>query len=102
MSGKRTRFYVEIKGYHENVTGSCIENIITWPNGEKFRFLIDYGMYQEKEYEELTFHNNVMKEINDCYRLKKLPKVSEAVLVSYLSRCLKNNYVTMKKLILRK
>ena len=52
--GKRTRFYVETKGYHEKVTGSCIENIITWPNGEKFCFLIDYGMYQEKEYEVLA------------------------------------------------
>lgn len=59
MSGKRTRFYVEIKGYHENVTGSCIENIITWPNGEKFYFLIDYGMYQEKEYEELSYNEEI-------------------------------------------
>lgn len=45
-----------------------------------------------KEQEILNFHNKTMKEINNCFHLKKLPKVSEAVLVSYISRSLKTNY----------
>lgn len=57
--GIRSKFYVEIKGYHEGVTGSCIKNTIVWPNGEKFCFLVDYGMYQEKEYEELSYNDEV-------------------------------------------
>lgn len=45
-----------------------------------------------KESQELQFHKNTMKEINNCYNVKKLPKVSEAVLVSYFLRSLKNNH----------
>lgn len=49
-------------------------------------------LYELKEQEELNFHNDVMKEINNCFYIKKLPKVSEAVLVNYLARNYKNNY----------
>lgn len=38
--------YVDIRGYHEGVTGSCIRNTVHFAYGGTYRFLVDYGMYQ--------------------------------------------------------
>lgn len=48
--GKKERFYADIMSAHPEVTGSC--NIVTvrLPNGEKFHFIVDCGLFQEKEY----------------------------------------------------
>lgn len=48
--GKKERFYADIMSVHPEVTGSC--NIVTvrLPNGEKFHFIVDCGLFQEKEY----------------------------------------------------
>lgn len=45
-----------------------------------------------REQEELNNHNDTMKSINNCFDIKNLPKVSEAVLVSYILNSLKYNY----------
>lgn len=38
--------YVDVRGYHEGVTGSTIRNTVHFSDGTVFRYLIDYGMYQ--------------------------------------------------------
>ena len=48
--GRKERFYADIMSVHKEVTGSC--NIVTvrLPNGEKFHFIVDCGLFQEEEY----------------------------------------------------
>ncbi len=50
--GKKEPFYVDIMAAHPEVTGSC--NIVTvrLPNGEKFHFIVDCGLFQERIHEE--------------------------------------------------
>lgn len=52
--GKKCRFYVDVMAMHEEVTGSC--NLVTakFPDGETLRFVVDCGLFQEKEYNELN------------------------------------------------
>ena len=52
--GKKERFYADIMSVHPEVTGSC--NIVTvrLPNGEKFNFIVDCGVFQEPEYIDLN------------------------------------------------
>lgn len=38
--------YVDIRGYNEGVTGSCIRNTIHFADGTTYRYLVDHGMYQ--------------------------------------------------------
>lgn len=60
--GVRTKWYADIRGYHSKVTGSCIRNTIHFSYGEKFRFLVDYGVYQgerETTDEVLTYNDSV-------------------------------------------
>ena len=47
-------FYCDIQALHPEVTGSCMLCVVRLPNGEKIRFLVDCGLFQEKEYEELN------------------------------------------------
>ena len=42
----KRKLYVDIRGYHAGVTGSCIRNTVHFANAEPYRFLVDYGMYQ--------------------------------------------------------
>ena len=53
MSG-RCNFYYEIIGYHREVTGSHIVVKVTFPDGRKVTFLVDFGLYEEKKYEHLN------------------------------------------------
>ncbi len=50
--GRKERFYADIMSVHPEVTGSC--NIVTvrLPNGEKFHFIVDCGMFQGRKEEE--------------------------------------------------
>ena len=52
--GKNCRFYVDIMAMHEEVTGSCNLVIVKTPDGETVRFVIDCGLFQEVEYDELN------------------------------------------------
>lgn len=52
--GKSCRFYVDIMAMNEEVTGSCNLVIVKFPNGETTRFVVDCGLFQEKEYDELN------------------------------------------------
>lgn len=54
--GRKERFYVDIMAVNPEVTGSCKPNVVTLPNPNlpKIRFLVDCGLFQEKDYEELN------------------------------------------------
>ena len=51
---QKERFYADIMALHPEVTGSCNFVIVKFPNGEDIRFVVDCGLFQEKEYEELN------------------------------------------------
>ena len=48
------RFYVDIMSMNEEVTGSCNLVIVKFPNRETIRFVVDCGLFQEMEYEQLN------------------------------------------------
>lgn len=52
--GSKERFYADIMAMHPEVTGSCHLVIVKLPNGETIRFVVDCGLFQEKEYEKLN------------------------------------------------
>lgn len=52
--GKKERFYVDIMAAHPEVTGSCNLIIVKFPDGETVKFIVDCGLFQEKEYDELN------------------------------------------------
>ena len=53
--GEKNRFYVDIMALHPEVTGSCNLIICKLPNNETIRFIVDCGLFQEREYEELNY-----------------------------------------------
>lgn len=52
--GNKSKFYANIEAMHDEVTGSCILVSVSFPNGEMQRFIVDCGLYQEREYEKLN------------------------------------------------
>lgn len=54
--------YVDIRGYHKGVTGSSIRNTVHFSDGEKFRFLVDYGMYQGEGHHGIEYNDSVNPE----------------------------------------
>lgn len=52
--GKSCQFYADIMAMQNEVTGSCNLVIVKFPNGETVRFVVDCGLFQEREYEELN------------------------------------------------
>ena len=50
--GARTRFYADIMSFHPEVTGSCNLIVVKYPNGETTKFMVDCGLFQEKEHYE--------------------------------------------------
>lgn len=60
--GNKSKFYANIEAMHSEVTGSCILTSVTFPNGEKLRFIVDCGLYQEREYEQLNGNLNLNAE----------------------------------------
>lgn len=52
--GLKERFYVDIMAVHPEVTGSLIPVIVSYPDGEVSRFIVDCGLFQEKEYSTLN------------------------------------------------
>lgn len=51
---KKERFYADVMAMHPEVTGSCNLVIVKLPNAETIRFVVDCGLFQEREYEELN------------------------------------------------
>lgn len=49
-----SRFYCDIMGMHPEVTGSCLLIIVKLPTQETIRFIVDCGLFQEKNYEDLN------------------------------------------------
>lgn len=54
MGSNKTKFYVDIMAFNSEVTGSCHLVNVRFPSGEWVKFLVDCGMYQEKENEGLN------------------------------------------------
>lgn len=52
--GRAERFYADIMAVHPGVTGSCNLVIVKMPNEETIRFVVDCGLFQEKNYEEFN------------------------------------------------
>ncbi len=48
------RFYADIMALNDEVTGSLYLVIVKFPNGKELRFVVDCGLFQEKEYEKLN------------------------------------------------
>lgn len=48
--GRDSNFYYEITALHKEVTGSCLMVLIYYPDGRKTMFLVDCGLFQEKDY----------------------------------------------------
>lgn len=57
--GNKSKFYANIEAMHDEVTGSCILTSVKFPDGRKMRFIVDCGLYQEKEYEKLNENLNL-------------------------------------------
>ena len=53
MSSKNNLYYT-LQGYHKEVTGSSIVCTIHFPNNTERKLLIDFGLFQENEYEDLN------------------------------------------------
>lgn len=52
MGSKERGPYVDIMALHPEVTGSCNLVIAKYPNGGTTKFIVDCGMFQEREYSE--------------------------------------------------
>ena len=61
--------YADIRGYHKGVTGSCIRNTVHFSDGKKFRFLVDYGMYQGEGHHGIEYNDSVSPEKIDTILL---------------------------------
>ena len=48
--GSKSRFYADVMALHPGVTGSCNLVTVKFPMGERSRFIVDCGLFQEKEY----------------------------------------------------
>ena len=48
--GKTSDFYYEITALHNEVTGSCFVVVVHYPDARKTIFLVDCGLFQEKDY----------------------------------------------------
>lgn len=50
--GSKSPFHVDLMAVHSEVTGSCNLVIVKYPDGETTRFIVDCGLFQEKEYSQ--------------------------------------------------
>lgn len=54
MMGNKERFYADIMACSDAVTGSCNLVVVRFPSGKKIRFIVDCGLFQGREEEELN------------------------------------------------
>ena len=52
--GNKIKLYLDIMACHPEVTGSCFLAVLKLPNRETVKFVIDCGLFQEKEYDSLN------------------------------------------------
>ena len=52
--GQKNRLYVDIMSAHPEVTGSCILCVVKYQTGEKIKFVVDCGLFQEEKYDMLN------------------------------------------------
>ena len=77
----KSRFNFTIESFNQGVTGSCIMVNVQYPNGETTKFVVDCGLFQEKEFliqnEQIPFYSdNVDFAIithNHCDHIGRLP-----------------------------
>ena len=50
--GTRTKFYADIMAVHPEVTGSCNLVVVKYPDGGTTKFMVDCGLFQEKDYND--------------------------------------------------
>lgn len=50
MISKERRFYVDIMAVHPEVTGSCNLVIVKQPDNSTIKFVVDCGLFQERQY----------------------------------------------------
>lgn len=55
--GAKEQFYAEIAASHSEVTGSTIPVIVRFPDNQRVRFVVDLGLFQEKDH--LDFNNTL-------------------------------------------
>lgn len=48
-NGIKCRFYVDVMAFHPEVTGSCLLVVVKYPDGTGTKFIVDCGLFQEKE-----------------------------------------------------
>ena len=54
--GCKSRFHVDIMDLHNSVTGSCHLCVVTFPDDERLRFVVDCGLFQQDgEHEKNPF-----------------------------------------------
>lgn len=51
---KKARFYADLMAIQPEVTGSGIPVEVTYPSNTKTKFLVDFGLFQEDEYNHLN------------------------------------------------
>ena len=49
-TGTRSKFYADIMACHPEVTGSCTLVVVKFPDGTNSKFVVDCGLFQEREY----------------------------------------------------
>lgn len=52
LMDKKKSFYVDIMALHPEVTGSCNIVTVNLPNGRRFHFIVDCGLFQDEKYNE--------------------------------------------------
>lgn len=52
--GNKAKMYLDIMACHPEATGSCFLGVLKLPNRETAKFVIDCGLFQEKEYDSLN------------------------------------------------
>ena len=64
--GSKERFYADIMALQPEVTGSCNLVIVNYPNGEKTRFVVDCGLFQESDSTTRVSHS-MRKTLNSVW-----------------------------------
>lgn len=53
--GNKARMYLDIMALNPEVTGSCFLCVVKLPTRESVKFIVDCGLFQEEEYEDLNY-----------------------------------------------
>lgn len=56
--GNRLKMFADVMAFHQEVSGSCILVSVRFPDREQIKFVVDFGLYQGKDRDELYFKRN--------------------------------------------